>query len=642
MTATATIETFQPGQSATASRRADPFARLMEQLRSSASQATRIASRLEHGSARTPLTRHFQSIAAHQLDRRITAVLVGLDTDSLVSSLQWLTGLPGTSLVSALVRSTGVLQIVFRDRGFAIGQKSARTEFFDLRSFLTGLSPNRSRSQEFAPSYLEVANGSSRSGLRLLVLKSPWQLQENPELLAACLRMSDLFIAAALNVDTLQSAVQQSLGSVIRAFPFAAGIVGNSDDDGRTGETLSRTTTCSELNLGVVTLLDSATTPLPPWFQSQHDLVQTMAATRAIKDFEASFRLLDEYVEQKQRYQSQKCSLYAGEAEDSGCQADCQRDVNSVVRQLMDESLAGTESHLNQRFQSRTLPAGYSMNRIANLLEDLSPRDISEEPVYKATRLRVSQEFLQTAISTVRQMVHQDVRADLEVANQGLQELCHGLGSQLCDLRAPSSPLIAELIKESETLEAIDELIHIDSRYHGELPRRNWMDRISSGRRPVFVVMMIASMVGSAIGMRGGLMTWLLPAMLVLFVLGTVWTFRSFQEERQAKLDREITRVRDTLGNELKRLYEIILKRWLAQASAHIRQCRKELGRQVEDALRADQAERDWIDRKAAERAKEKQRAIQHRLQELSTIKRETHALLTSVAEMRRNPIEFK
>ena len=127
----------------------------------------------------------------------------------------------------------------------------------------------------------------------------------------------------------------------------------------------------------------------------------------------------------------------------------------------------------------------------------------------------------------------------------------------------------------------------MDSRYQGELPRRTWFDRLSQGRRLVFGIMMVVSLVGATFGVRGGLAARLAPAMLVLFIGGISWTFLSFREERRLILERELLRVRESFGQEVKRLYETVAKEWVNLAVKSVRDVRKQWIREVDQLVRS-------------------------------------------------------
>ncbi len=78
----------------------------------------------------------------------------------------------------------------------------------------------------------------------------------------------------------------------------------------------------------------------------------------------------------------------------------------------------------------------------------------------------------------------------------------------------------------------------------------------------------------------------LAPLILVLFLSGTAWTFHSFREERDWLLERELTRLRDVVGNECRRHIEELLKEWSSRAIRWLRDQQKSLQRQVDDLLR--------------------------------------------------------
>src|SRR5262249_37770071 len=157
-------------------------------------------------------------------------------------------------------------------------------------------------------------------------------------------------------------------------------------------------------------------------------------------------------------------------------------------------------------------------NRVANLLEDLGEDDMVPEPTGRVVRLRVGVEFRARAERLLRELVHERVEADTALLRDGLDALRAGMTAHL-----PGSPLPAAALSFPESLRAtLDGLAHLDARYQVELPRRTWADRIGYGRRPVFLVMMLASLVGAAAGARTSVMLVVSPVMLFLFLGGVV------------------------------------------------------------------------------------------------------------------------
>ena len=325
--------------------------------------------------------------------------------------------------------------------------------------------------------------------------------------------------------------------------------------------------------------------------------------------------LLADVNRQKIAYQKQRRLLL--NAIDTTADGGRLQQTCAVLKSMIDERMSSVESELKETARDRSLPSSAISNRINNLMEDLSSTDIAEESAYRVTRLTVSSDFLLRAESVIRSALVTGLRSDLELISISTDELKTVLSRKMPGIDRSLESLSIPGINESQEIDRICELTRIDSRYHGELPQKNWMDRVSHGRRPVFVIMMTASLVGSAFGIGGGMMVWLLPLMLMMFVAGTIWTFRSFREERASRIDRELIRLRETIRSEMKRLYESVQKEWLNRAVAHLSMLRRCLIQPLDDILVQHQDE--WRRRAQAvsQEMNQRRQSIERQIREL-------------------------
>ena len=307
------------------------------------------------------------------------------------------------------------------------------------------------------------------------------------------------------------------------------------------------------------------------------------------------------------------------------------QDAMDQFRQVQEDGWESLEAELSERSRERTLPNALAINRITNLLEDLSAADFTEEPAGKVLRLKVAPEFSQRALRLVQETVQDEIRSDLVWLKEGVLARQEKLFATVLALEPVATA--AQIVDETAAWSMLREMIHLESRYHGELPRRTLFDRLSQGRRPVFGIMMVVSLVGAAFGMRSGLAAGLAPAMLVLFIGGVCWTYFSFREEREQILERELHRVRESLSQEIRRLYENVAKQWLTQLLKSVRDLRKQSSRDLDQWFRAqriDQAKSGDVARKEIQ---EKLKVVELRQRELQGVMQQAQRLRQSIGE---------
>ena len=310
------------------------------------------------------------------------------------------------------------------------------------------------------------------------------------------------------------------------------------------------------------------------------------------------------------------------------------QDILDAQRLLNEDGFEALETSLTERLRERTLPNAAPLNRLSNLMEDLSEEDFSEEAAGKVVRLRVSSDFLQRTLRLVQQQVHDDLRADVAWLDGQSLALAQSLNDCLAPLGEGFSLTRTGAWDETTLWKTLREQVHVDSRYHGEMPRRNWFDRLSEGRRPVFGIMMVVSMVGAAFGMRSGLTALLAPVMLVLFVIGTCWTFLSFREERRLILERELLRVRESFGQEVRRLYEVVAREWINLATKSARDLRKQWTREIDQLLRSLRIDQ-------TSNAETRRKELQDKLKVIEQRQKELNGLLHQVQRLQQTNVEL-
>jgi DNA repair ATPase RecN len=114
-----------------------------------------------------------------------------------------------------------------------------------------------------------------------------------------------------------------------------------------------------------------------------------------------------------------------------------------------------------------------------------------------------------------------------------------------------------------------------------------------------------------------------------------VWAVYSFRAENREKIEREVTRLRDTLGPEVHKLYENALRDGNEREVSHLRDVGKKLVREAEETLNA-RAER-LLAGSARDRVEiqDKLKAADNRLRDLSGLNQQAGRVRQSAADAR-------
>lgn len=306
------------------------------------------------------------------------------------------------------------------------------------------------------------------------------------------------------------------------------------------------------------------------------------------------------------------------------------RQTNESLRRLWDDGFSALETDLSDRFRSRLLPMSLVMNRIQNLCEDLSSADLSSEQLGRNVRVQLNADARRQAEQLLQRSLRQTVEEDVAWLNQRFDAVVHETREELRGKFGievgEASDLGFEQLSAANILVWLQPQLALMLKYAGEIPHRTLLDRLSHGRRPVFALMMVLSLVGAAFGYGRGMTTLLAPLILVLFLGGTAWTFHSFREERDWLLERELTRLRDVVGNECRRHIEELLKEWSSRAIRWLRDQQKSLQRQVDDLLRQSVATSEASAERNRLELQDQIRTVEQRHRELTQLdQRLTH-----------------
>jgi hypothetical protein len=259
------------------------------------------------------------------------------------------------------------------------------------------------------------------------------------------------------------------------------------------------------------------------------------------------------------------------------------RAAGDALRRLWDDNFSRIEQEMLDRVRARMLPLSLIPNRIQNMAEDLSESSLTSAPVGKNIRLQITSEVRRGTESLLGRSLEDVVKEDVAWLNHEQSELLRKSCSLLPAISGNEHPLTLDEFAASAIFDWLKPQLTLNLKYSGEIPHRSFLDRLSHGRRPVFAVMMITSLVGAGLGLGRSIPAAIAPVALLLFLGGIIWTFRSFGEERQWLMERELGRLRESMTSESQRCVEGLLKEWSSRAIRLLRDRQKSLQRQYED-----------------------------------------------------------
>lgn len=596
-------------------------------LRRAIGQAGQVANGLERGQAQMPLVQHLAESELALGSSPFTMILLGLNAESRSAALGWLCGESYHVFKIEVPGPAGLVVIELAEQGYVLEKYGKRTEFDQLEPFLEAVRQADLVRHDDANAWLEpmqlaVAAPSGMQGIRLLMPESLSSLASNPNLLTRLLAQSNFLVVAgpaSLELsETEAEALTQLADGVDATWRITTGEVSEAKGIPADWQRNVRNAALPPIHLPVGT--SSPTIPAA-LTNAKGGLRAVLHAMQQARHVESSLTMIEDRLSQDLRQQeARRKALMRHSTNLGGLKKDLElREASETIRRKIEDGLGALDTEIIERIRARTVPQSGPTNRIKNLTEDLCESDFSEERSGKTIRLGVHPDFLARATRVVQEIARKDLGDDLIVIRDAMASLNKAIATSLDDVTGSSRLTSAAALDEDSIWNTLKELIVFESRYHGEMPVRTWMDRISQGRRPVFMIMMTASLVGAAFGQRGGI-TWLAPMLLLLFVGGVVWTFRSFREEREQKLDKELLRLRDSLAQDIKRLYEQVLREWQTRFSKYLRDVQKEIGRHVEELLREHATQSTELGDREKKELQDKLKLIDRRQRDLANL----------------------
>jgi hypothetical protein len=173
--------------------------------------------------------------------------------------------------------------------------------------------------------------------------------------------------------------------------------------------------------------------------------------------------------------------------------------------------------------------------------------------------------------------------------------------------------------------QSLEEMIEVETRYRGELPKRGLMQRIMAGRRAAFMVVIMFSLFGGSYSLRRSPV---FPVLMgSLFAGGVAYTFVSWKRQEDERVEKELARLRDGLDLELRRMHGEVQREKLSRLSTHVADVQKAFQREIDRVARDTAARR--LERVEAERSE-----LRSRLKVLEARARSTQAHGAEIARL--------
>jgi hypothetical protein len=535
----------------------------LEDLRRLALRAATICEELERGLASRPLSEHLRALAEEPRGAPFCVVALGLTVSARGALLGWLCGQDPKHFTVHVPDQVGMVEVSFSERGFVLEKAGhGRFEFDCLDPFLEAMRAADLVRHGDADSWIDplsmrLPGGGGVQGLRLLMPENLTALRESSGLIAHLGTRSNLLIVAADGAVDLSPPDRETLADLAATLGVVVPVLVAGPKGRPSASALPMAVLAGARRIEPLqSIAYGGASELPPLFADPADpLRRALFAAHHGRRLLDGIAMIEHQLESEQLKQSTRAAslgrrLKAGEEQQRG--GGTSRPLEGA-RLAFVEEFAQLNKGIEERSRRALLPEGALHAQAKSALAELRPSDLSGEPGVGVIKLRVDEAFLGHLADNSRRALRTELSGDLRLLRDGLVELRRQVSE--ATLQAGGVPIDLDLQPPDEALlwGSLEEQTQLELRYRGELPKRGFVQRLSDGRKPVYLIMMMSSLVGKAVGLDTG-NSLIGIAMLVIFVIGFVSTFRSWKTQDAERIGKELDRVRDQLDNELRKV----------------------------------------------------------------------------------------
>jgi len=561
-----------------------------------AADGQQLAQRLERGQAETPLASHFNQLL-NELDTPAFSITVlGLTTNDRSHILSWIYGSQYAVLSLQSSNQVGLLELHLRDRGFSLETGNGqRVEFDTASAFIeaiqsTDLVQSGDENSWLDPVKLSLEAPPGLQSISIYMPVSSEMVLRNPSMMSHLISKSNvLFLAGPLDYALSQEdqkAIEELLGIMDGVWPIVIVPEDIKENELPTnGWWNNPVLTQGAIKLLPLKLAATDTTGLPPLMNNAQDPIRrAFTELHMAQRFQRAIQAVSERLDAESRqlktaHSREQRRLSSFNAPEQ--QTNFRQQFDAIKTDIVDEFSALIKGiHENNR--KALLPSGAIHQHINRLLENLKFEDLQQETEHKTIKLTVTEEFLRHTTQSLKSDLKSQLREEMAMLRDGLIDIQDRFTKQLEAVCERPADLTMQLPEDKIIWQSIKEMLEMEIRYKGEMPKRGFMQRLGEGRKLVFMVLMTMSVVGSMVGFNIRTARFIGLFFLLLFIGGVAYTYMTWRKEDEARLHKELDRVRDQLHSEVKRLVSDIHRDKASRIAEFIEKVKRDCMRQLD------------------------------------------------------------
>lgn len=598
---------------------------------------------VERGQAQTPLSDLFTQLTKEQQSHEFSVTLLCLNKGDREQVLKWLMGQQFILFSLHISSQIGLLEVDLKDRGYSL-QKSTgeRLDFDNWEQLIKAIDEAGVMDSQEVSTHLKVSGESERGikHLHLLMPESAAFIQQSPALLTRLLRETNVLMVAASPTHTLSVTEREVLGTLLDEmscfwplFPV---------DELHAELSIPERGWWDhwhpDITLPPKLITTHIEADLPEFLINSNDQVrQTLKLLQLSKRYSSACDAIEDRFEQeiKQLNSRRKREGRRSQSETRTPVAVGPQNIWSRLRTQLGDELGSAIKKIQERNRKLELNTSTFNATLKEHLNSISSDDLTQEEGYKQIKLSLGDSYLNDLLVFLRKQLRSSLQGDIAKLAETLAELEQRATTELERETSTRMVLTTPALDEKALWKDLEEILGVEMRYQGEMPKRTIFDRLSEGRRSAFVILMSASLLGyMGIDVRNS--GWLGVLILPVFIGGIIYTYRSWKQEDAARLDKELTRVRDEVLNIARRMLSDINRQKIAKLVEYSDAIKRSWQEQLEKRGSEWQAREQDLARQQTQQARDRMNQIDTQLREWQGQQAMVQQLKNSATQLQR------
>lgn len=596
-------------------------------------EAQRLAQAIERGHADAPLSLLLHRLQQAISTRNLRAVWLGFDAAAEDDALAWLTGREFVPVLNRLRQRSESLTLKLGEPELALEANGRYRSFDSMASLMQELE----QLGKVSTTILSLPGAQAMAALELVVLpKSNYSAKDGAGLSRLALDNHLLIVAAPLDYsfNEPEKALLSSADAAFQAvWPLLIQTPGvfSMPDVKWWSQLLKPKNRMAERLVCPDAPPTSQSSQLPAFLVDENNGGrQHLNIMRdAARLYDASV-LLQEQQQQRQRQlatRKERDGRQLRQLEQEVQQQGTQRQQWNELRQMLQDGLPDVLRDLIDSRRKQKSSTGQLAAQVTQLVSCMQETDLRQEASQTTIRLTIHPGFTGRLLGLLRESVNDEIHGYAEELTTRVANLRLILQQQARVL-APDIKLAAVNLDARAVAAVLVDMIGLELRYKGEVPKRNFLDRFKEGRQGAMGFMMLASMGAMVFGGNLREESWFGPLIGIIFVSSMAYTVVSWRQEDKERLERELDRVREGVQSELNRLMGELQREMQSRFNDQVERLKKQWLKEIESA--SEEKNRQRQDNLESERSqqRDRQRATEAQKQDVDSLSSPLQKLL--------------